>query len=245
MGFGAKNVRLSDPSRSAPKLLKATGRTGARPQKDATGVTILFLSRATSAEGIAARLALIAEHAPQIRVNVVLSMLTGFTALTLAVALYGITRHEDHELAMLGLACRIGEGLIGTLPLTTLGLLWLATAQGGPEAPDPAAVHTLGAFLVKVAGWETIVAATLFAAGSTLFCWLLLRGRMIPVSLAWLGVFASLLLVVGLPLRLVGVLSGSVAQLMWLPMAAFEVPLGFWLLIKGVAPVRSTARSGA
>jgi len=31
------------------------------------------------------------------------------------------------------------------------------------------------------------------------------------------------------------VLPGSVIQFMWLPMAAFEIPLGLWLLIKGAA----------
>ena len=35
-----------------------------------------------------------------------------------------------------------------------------------------------------------------FAVGSTIFCWLLLRGQMIPVALAWLGTAASALLVV-------------------------------------------------
>jgi hypothetical protein len=82
--------------------------------------------------------------------------------------------------------------------------------------------------------------------GSTLFSWLLLRGRLIPVSLAWLGVVASILLVVGLPLQLADVLHGPVTQLMWLPMAAFEIPLGVWMLIKGVrapGPVAQPARA--
>jgi hypothetical protein len=61
---------------------------------------------------------------------------------------------------------------------------------------------------------------------------------MIPSPLAWLGVLASVLLVVALPLQLVGILSGLVTQLMWIPMAAFEIPLGVWLIVKGVAPVR-------
>jgi TonB family protein len=65
--------------------------------------------------------------------------------------------------------------------------------------------------------------------------YLFLRGRMIPVALAWLGVLASVLLVVGLPLQIAGVLRGSITQLMYLPMLAFEIPLGLWLLIKGVA----------
>src|SRR5438128_11355421 len=38
--------------------------------------------------------------------------------------------------------------------------------------------------------------AIYFAVGSTVFCWLLLQGRMIPIALARLGVIASALLVV-------------------------------------------------
>jgi hypothetical protein len=83
--------------------------------------------------------------------------------------------------------------------------------------------------------------ATFFAVGSALFSWLFLRGRMIPSPLAWLGVVASVLLVVCLPLQLAGWLAGPITRLMWLPMLAFEVPLGLWLLIKGVAvPVKQS-----
>jgi len=77
--------------------------------------------------------------------------------------------------------------------------------------------------------------------GSTLFSWLLLRGRMIPVALAWLGVLASVLLVVILPLQRVGLFGGSrnwfsgITWLMWLPMLVFEVMFALWLIVKGVA----------
>src|SRR5260370_23592846 len=84
----------------------------------------------------------------------VLSLLTSFSALVLGVTLYSITREQDPDLAMLGLTCRVVEGVPG---------------------------HAGGAIF--------------FAVGSTLFAWLLLRGRMIPVALAQLGVLASVLLV--------------------------------------------------
>jgi hypothetical protein len=64
---------------------------------------------------------------------------------------------------------------------------------------------------------------------------------MIPVALAWLGVFASVLLVVILFVQRAGLFgsavnwSSSVTWLMWLPMLVFEVALALWLLIKGVA----------
>ena len=76
--------------------------------------------------------------------------------------------------------------------------------------------------------------AFFFAVGSTIFCWLLLRGRMLPAWLAWLGLISSALLVVALPLDLVGAIPGAVVGYLWIPMAAFEIPLGVLLLARGL-----------
>jgi len=199
--------------------------------------SMVLFDRATRGEGIAAKLANIAQHASDVRAAVVLSLLGCFSALVLAVTLYRITREQDSDLAILALTCRVAEGVISGISIPeTLGLLWLATATGA-NAPDPGAAHALGAYLLRA---DMAVTATFFAVGSTLFSWLLLRGRMIPVALAWLGVLASVLLVVGLPLQIAGVLRGSITQLMYLPMLAFEIPLGLWLLIKGVAAPAQT-----
>jgi hypothetical protein len=204
----------------------------------AVGIGQMVLGGAISAPGTAARLALMAQHTSRVQVELLLTLLTSMTALTLAVALYAITRDEDRDLAILALCCRVGEGMLGMIaPMITLGLLWLATAtEVGTTVRDTPATLVLAGFLRKLGGWNTITAAMLFAIGSTIFSWLLLRGRMIPRLLAWLGVAASVLLVVLLPLELAGAVSGPVTKIMWLPMAAFEIPLGLWLLTKGVAP---------
>jgi len=204
----------------------------------AVGITSLVLSnRAISGEGIASKLASIAQHATDMRVIVVLTLLTSFSALVLGVTLYAITREQDPDLAMLALICRVVEGLNSVAGISgTLRLLWLATATGA-NAPDIGATHALGAFLLNGGGAGPIF----FAVGSTLFSWLFLRGRMVPVALAWLGVLASILLVVITPLQTAGLFGGSgswgssVTWLMWLPMLVFEVTLALWLLIKGVA----------
>ncbi|MBZ5553234.1 MAG: DUF4386 domain-containing protein [Acidobacteriia bacterium] len=62
-----------------------------------------------------------------------------------------------------------------------------------------------------------------------------LRARSIPVPLAWLGVLASSLLVIVLPLQLAGFIGGPVTTYIGLPILVFELTLGLWLLIKGVA----------
>ena len=202
----------------------------------AAGISSMVLyGAATHAEGTAAKLVRIAQHAFDFRVSIVLTLLECFSAIVLAVTLYGITRDEDHELAMVILACRVGEGVLGATGIPRdLGLLQLATGGTRAGAPDVAATNMLGAFLL-MPGPSVPVGAIFFAVGSTIFSYLLLRGRMIPVPLAWLGVIASVLLVLSLPLQLAGFLKGPVTGYLWLPMLLFEVPLGLWLLIKGIA----------
>jgi hypothetical protein len=229
-----------------------TRRTNAR----IAGFTFLFYiavsftgmvlsSRAASGEGTAAKLAGIAAHASGVRAAVVLELLGGFCALVLAVTLYSITRDVDPDLAMLVLVFRVVEG-VGVVSLQrTLGRLWLATATGA-DAPDPAAANALAALLLKLPSWSMEISASFFAVGSTVFACLLLRGRLVPVALAWVGVLASILVLVALPLQLVGILRGPFTDLMWIPMLAFEVPLGLWLLFKGVAvPARAEVRGRA
>ncbi len=194
--------------------------------------SIVVFGRATSGDGMAAKLASIASHSTDVGVVVLLGLVESFAALVLAATLYAITREQDPDLAMLALTCRVGEGLIGSFSIpSTLALFRLATGPG-TGAPDMAAAHLLGAYLLT---GDTAFTATFFAVGSLLFSYLLLRGRMIPTPLAWLGVVASVLLVVVLPLQLAGFLRGPITSLIWLPMLAFEVPLALWLLFKGVS----------
>ena len=203
----------------------------------AIGVTVMILmNRATNAEATAAILARIAEHASDVRVAVLLELLECFSAVVLAVVLYWITRDEGHELAMLAMICRVSEGVLGAVGLrNTLGLLWLATAGAGAGGPDVATANRLGDYLLMPSQSAVNIGGLFFAVGSMIFSCLLLRGRIVPVSLAWLGVLASVLLVVGLPLQIAGFFKGPMTGYLWLPMVAFQIPLGLWLLIKGVA----------
>ena len=198
----------------------------------ATAFPMLALSnRVMSGADAAATLANIAQHVTQMRVIVVLTMICFVNAITLAVALYGVTREEDHELAVLAMSCRFAEGVINALGAAfPLALLSMAR-EGNPSIP-------VAALLLKFGELNGSISAFCFAVGSTIFAWLFLRARSIPVWLAWLGVVGSALIVVGLPLQLIGLLGAPWKDVMWLPIAAFEIILGFWLLIKGVAPRR-------
>jgi hypothetical protein len=109
------------------------------------------------------------------------------------------------------------------------------------EDPD-LALLALGCRVLEAVPGEGVI---YFAVGSLIFSWLLLRGRMIPVALARLGVAASGFLVVLIPLQRVGLFGGApdwvsgVTWSLWLPMLVFELTLAVWFIVKGVdTPMR-------
>lgn len=202
----------------------------------ASALTGFFLSgRATAGRETAARLASIAGHAGEMRLAFVLEMVGCFCALVLAVTLWAITREEDAVLSVLGMVCRVAEGVIGAVSLPRgLERLWLATAAGA-GAPNPAAANSLAASLLTLPNMSSDLSATFFSVGSLLFAWLLLRGRIVPAALAGLGVMASILTAVLLPLKLVDVVGSPATDFMWLPMLVYEVGLAIWLIVRGAA----------
>jgi len=210
----------------------------------ATGIAgMVLFGPATGGDTTAAKLASVVQHATLVRLSAVYSLLMMMNPFVLGVALYALTRDYDRDLALLALVCRVTEGVIAAVStVPTRALLSVATAAVGATGPDAAAANALGSVLLQVRGLTTLVSATVFAIGSTLFSYLFLRARTIPLSLAWLGVIASILLVVGLPLQMAEFIHGLVTLLMWIPMAVFEVTFAIWLLVKGVAP-QATLRS--
>ena len=202
----------------------------------ATGIGSMYMmSQVTAgADDSAARLAAIAEHTMAHRVQVLLTLLQAAYAVILGVTLYALTRDEDRELAMLGLCSRFTEGLIAVISTVNgLALLRLATANSGVSGADATFVRGLESLLNEADDATFLIAGTCFAIGSTLFCYLFLRARTIPVSLAWLGLISSVLLIIGLPLQMLGIVQSG--MLIWMPMLVFEIWFAFWLIFKGVA----------
>lgn len=199
----------------------------------ATGVAdMILLKPANAGADTAARLASLVRHADLARLASLFSLGMMMNAFILAVALYALTRDYDRDLALLALCCRVAEGLLGTVNAVVKRVLMNIAAMDG--AGNTGANVVAGA-LMKVQGFNTQFGATAFAIGSTLFAWLFLRARTIPIWLAWLGLLGSLLLVIGLPLQMLALIGGWITYAMWIPIAIFEVVFGIWLIVKGVA----------
>ena len=207
----------------------------------AVGITsMIIFGPATSGETITAKLSSMAGHQTTVSINILLNLIMSLSALTLGATLWALTREQDPHLAMLGMSCRFVEGVLGASSISgLLALNWLATGTG-PTAPDAASASALGAYLLRN---DVALSATFFAVGSTIFSFLLLRGHLIPNILAWIGVVASVILIVALPLQLTGWLKGMILNLIWIPMILFEIPVGLWFIFKGVntPPVERSA----
>lgn len=201
-----------------------------------TGIASLFLfNQATGGgEETAAKLVSMAQHATTVRLTVLLTLCGFVSAVVLGVTLYALTRDEDRDLALLALCFRVTEGVNAVagagrmLELLAVATASTAATQGGATA------QAFGGLMMGQGGWTGNISAICFVMGSTLFSYLFLRARSIPVVLAWLGILASVLLLVALPLGLVGFI--NVSFLMWMPMLVFEVVFALWLIIKGVKP---------
>jgi hypothetical protein len=218
-----------------------TSRTNARVAGTAlllyivTGIANMFLSSRIGGTGTAGRLAALAVHPRLFGVEIMHALVEGACAIILGVTLYALTRDEDNELALTAMLCRVMEGAIGLVAVVkALALFWLATS-----GLDQVSTLTVAALLMKSGSWTMLLGSTCFAVGSLIFSWLFLRARTIPVSLAWIGVVASALLVVMMPLQLAGFTGGT--MLVWIPMIFFEVPLALWLLVKGIRVPERTA----
>ena len=199
-----------------------------------TGIASMILfNQASQGDGTPARLASIAQHATLVRVTALLLWLQFLYAVMLGVTLYALTRDQDRDLALLATGCRFTEGVIAAIATgSRLELLSVATASVTRTGPDVLAARALGDQLL---GGAPTVAALCFAVGSLIYSYLFLRSRSIPTWLAWLGLLASVLWVVGLPAQMLGYFSGPATLVMWIPMGLFEVVLALWLIVKGVA----------
>jgi len=179
----------------------------------------------SSAEGTAAKLAAMAAHPTLTRSGALFSLISMVNAIVLGAALYALTRLIDRDLALIALLFRVAEGILSPVgAFTRRALLMIATEP----VPDIALANVL----LKTGGFSFLLGSTCFAAGSTLFTFLFLRSRSIPVWLAWLGFLGSLLILIGLPLQILAVLPAPLDSLMWIPIAFFEVIFAFWLVFR-------------
>ena len=166
------------------------------------------------------------------QVTVLLDLLQMICAVVLAVTLYRLSRMVDATVALLAMAFRFGEGLSAFVPLLgKLELMRLATAS------NPSCANSVGCLAIADEIFhrpDDLFGQFCFVVGGFLFAYLLLKGRLIPRWLAWTGVVTIGLQLICVPLYVATLVPGKIVNWLWFLILLYEVPLGIWLIRKGV-----------
>jgi hypothetical protein len=180
------------------------------------------------------------------RAGIVVDILIFVSDIVIAWAFYELLSLVDGGLARLGAFIRVAAAAV--MAAVTLNGLVSVRLLSGVDYLRPIGSQHLQGFarlFMSMRGIGLHIGFVFLGAGSTIFAYLLFRSRYVPRVLAGWGMFASPLLALGSLATLLNPWFAANASMAFMvPMFFYEVPLGLWLLAKGVrlpAPY-STAR---
>ena len=174
-----------------------------------------------------------------------LEVIVALAGIGTAVTLYPVVKRQNEGVALGFVAARVLEaGLIFTGVVSLLSLVTLRQDLGGPAGANAAALVTTGASHVAVYNWTFLLSQSLMPGINALLLGsLLYRSRLVPRIIPVLGL-------IGAPILITAVIATlfrgtgqapSWAALAALPVAAWELSLGVWLVVKGFKPSPITA----
>ncbi len=175
-----------------------------------------------------------------------LEVIVALAGIGTAVTLYPVVKRQNEGAALGFVASRLLEAaMLFTGVVSLLSLVTLRHDLGGAAGANAAVLVATGASHVAVYNWTFLLGQTLMPCINALLLGsLMYRSRLVPRVIPVLGL-------IGAPLLLTAVIatlfSGSIghvsafAAIATLPVAAWELSLGLWLVIKGFKPSPITA----
>ena len=178
-----------------------------------------------------------------------LEVIMALACIGTAVTLYPVLKRQNEGVALGFVAARVLEaGMIFIGVVSLLSLVTLRQDLGGAAGANAAALVTTGASHVAVYNWTFLLGQSLMPGINALLLGsLLYRSRLVPRVIPVVGL-------IGAPLLIIAVIAtlfrGSVPPPSWavlaaLPVAAWELSLGVWLVVKGFKPSPITAGMAA
>jgi len=173
-------------------------------------------------------------------VGCVLEVIVALAGIGTAVTLYPVVKRQNEGTALGFVAARVVEaGMIFTGVLSLLSLVTVRQGLGGAAGADATSLVTVGASHVAVYNWTFLLGQTLMPGINALLLGsLMYRSRLVPRVIPAIGLIGGPVLIAVVIARLFGS-AGSIAGgggLAGIPVAAWELSLGVWLVVKGFRP---------
>lgn len=187
-----------------------------------------------------------AAHANQVILGALMELVLVCTAIGTAIGLFPVLRPYGERIALSHLCFRfleasvIAVGVIAVLSLLTLSQEYVASG-----APDAAAFRVSGSLLHATYKWTSALGPLLFLGINTFsYSTLLYKSKLVPRPLSIMGLIGAVLVFCYGLLVIAGVTVQATAPFIFLalPIAAYEMILAGWLIVKGFAPVTAIKR---
>jgi hypothetical protein len=175
-----------------------------------------------------------------VKLGAFLEVIIAIAIIGTAVTLFPIVKRENEGFALGYVAARVFESTV--IVVSIISLLSVVTLRqdfAGAADADAATLATAGKSLVAIHDWTFLLGPGLVpGVNGGLLGYLMYTSRLVSRPLALVGLVGGPLLFASGIAVLLGVIeAGSVWQgIATIPVAAFEVLLGIWLIVKGFNP---------
>ena len=173
----------------------------------------------------------------QVILGALMEMVLVVTAIGTAIGLFPVLRPYGERIALGHLFFRFLEAIVITVGIVAiLTLLTLSRDFVAADSSDTSAYHVAGALLLAVYKWTSMLGPLFFLGINTfMYSSLLYKSKLVPRPLAILGLTGATLVFGYAMLVLFGAAVQGAAPLivLALPIAAYEMILAGWLIVKG------------
>lgn len=176
----------------------------------------------------------------QVILGALMELILVCTAIGTAIGLFPVLRPYGERIALGHLCFRFLEAVVITIGIVAvLSLLTLSQDLVAAAAPDASAYHASGTLLRAVYTWTSMLGPLFLLGVNTLmYSYLLYKSKLVPRPLAVLGLTGATL-VLGAALLVMFRVAPQLSVwviLLALPIAAYEMILAVWLIVKGFNP---------
>jgi hypothetical protein len=174
-----------------------------------------------------------------------LELIVALAGIGTAVTLYPVVKRQNEGVALGFVTARVVEAaMIFTGVVSLLSLVTLRHDLGGTAGANAAALVTTGASHVAIYNWTMLLGQTLMPCVNALLLGsLMYRSRLVPRVIPVLGLIGAPLLIAAVIATLFGGIGhvSAFQAIATFPVAAWELSLGVWLVVKGFRPSPITA----
>jgi hypothetical protein len=195
-------------------------------------VSGLLLIEAVGSGNISDMLVSTSDNLGTMQISIVFGLLTSIGIVVLAVLLYIVLKTQDKVIALIALGWWLAEAiLLAVSKIGALALIPLSHDFVAAGSPESSFYQPLGHFLYSgLLKQGDDIHMLFYSIGGILWFYLFLRSKLIPRVVSALGLAIESVSLIGMVLLLLAV---DVPMLVFYPVAALELIVGFWLLIRG------------